>query len=683
MKRLANFWLWFLAAASATAAAADISLWQIGGSGLRWADSDSAQVMIDFAGPNNSIQPVLVSSDTTVFPLLENWSPKKNPDELGFVDGERPRAWKGQAGTSSTVDNALNLIDGSGATYNPVTSNSINSEYYTIDLGVPVPLFRFAMSTPDKGFFRSDGTPLEEDAIPAFEVSIAPDTNNDVLHTPYGPPIGEIIAEARENVNPKIVADFSLQYVRYVRYKRKNSILDEATNQSSGHSGTARKGTVAEFFLWGEGIPKRATYKTVIFDLGTVVNFGRLFWKATPMRLVDGVAEEAPDAKVQIEVEARTGVDANPDIYYEFTDMGTRVVVEQARYQGKLKNQSSAVTNADGLGGTLTLSTRPKPGLRAGIEYDQQNWTFWSFPTTESDRPLNLNRGSHLQIKIVLHSERFDEFVRLDSLWIETSPILASRVVAEIAQLGQPNPARGVAEVPLGQRTDFTYDIKAEFAASEVGFDALRISTGSSQTEFKDLELDGIATDPAGIEVVDDGFVVQLPQRISGAYNPSLRVTFAAEVFDFARTFEGEVFNSGGTELPQPVEGGDVSDAIGTNSLRVLAASAANPQLVQDVRFSSGVITPNGDGVNDELVISYSLFALPQSVPVQLQVFSLDGRQVAQVQRGQQGSGPQRLSWDGRDQRGETLAPGLYLLGVGIEAEDKSALQLRPINIAY
>ena len=681
MKRLADLWVWFLVAASATAAAADISLWQIGGSGLRWADSDSAQVMIDFTGPNNSIQPVLVSSDTTVFPLLENWSPKKSPDELGFVDGERPRAWKGCCGTSSTVDNALNLIDGSGKTYNPVTSNSINSEYYTIDLGVPVPLFRFAMSTPDKGFFRSDGTPLEEDAIPAFEVSIAPDTNNDVLNTSN--PIGEVIVEARENVVPKIAADFPLQYVRYVRYKRKNSILDEATNQSSGHSGTARKGTVAEFFLWGEGIPKRATYKTFIFDLGTVVNFGRLFWKATPMRLVDGVAEEAPDANVQIEVEARTGVDADPDVYYEFTDMGTRVVVEQKRYQGVLKNQSAAVTNADGLGGTLTLSTRPKPGLRAGIEYDQQNWTFWSFPTTESDRPLNLNRGSHLQIKIVLHSERFDEFVRLDSLWIETSPILASRVVAEVAELGQPNPARGVAEVPLGEMTDFTYDIKAEFAAGEAGFDALRISTGSAQTEFKELEVDGTATDPAGIEVADDGFVVQLPQRISSAYNPNLRVTFSAEVFDFARTFEGEVFNSGGTELPQPVESGDVSDAIGTNSLRVLAASAANPQLVQDVQFSSGVVTPNGDGVNDELVISYSLFALPQSVPVQLQVFSLDGRRVAQVQRGQQGSGPQQLHWDGRDQRGETLAPGLYLLGIGIEAEDKSALQLRPINIAY
>ena len=65
--------------------------------------------------------------------------------------------------------------------------------------------------------------------------------------------------------------------------------------------------------------------------------------------------------------------------------------------------------------------------------------------------------------------------------------------------------------------TDFTYDIKADFAAGEVGFDALRISTGSAQTEFKGLEVAGVAADPAGVAVADDGFVVQLPQRISRA----------------------------------------------------------------------------------------------------------------------------------------------------------------------
>ena len=679
MKCRVNKWLIPLVAALATSSAAEISFWQIGGSGMGWADADSAQVMIDFAASSSSIQPLLVNSDTTVFTFLQNWSPKKNPDELGFVDGERPRAWKGCCGTSSTVDNALNLIDGDGATYNPVTANSIGSEYYTIDLGVPVPLHRFALSTPDEGFYRSDGRPLNEDAIPAFEVSIAPETNNDVLHTSN--PIGEIIADARENVNPKIIADFPLQYIRYVRYKRKNSILDAAANQSSGHSGSARNGTVAEFFLWGEGIPRRATYKTTIIDLGAVVNFGRLFWNITPMRIVDGVAQEAPDAHVWMEVEARTGVDANPDLYYEFTDMGTRVVVEQERYQGVLKAHSSAITNADGLGGVVTLTTRPKPGIRAGVEYDQDNWTFWSFPTTESGQSLNLNRGSHLQIKLILHSERFDEFARLDSLWIETSPVLATRVLGEIALLDQLQPARG--EVPLGEMADFVYELKAEFGTGEPGFDALRIHSGTSETIFKRLEVDGVTVDPAAVELEGEDLVILLAQQVTKANNSLIRVVFSSEVFDFAHTFQGEIFNGGSEDLHQPIEAGDVSEELGTNSLRVLAASAENPGLVQDLRFSSAVFTPNGDGVHDELVLDYTLFGLPRDVPVQLEIFSLDGSRIAQIQRGKQGSGPQTLNWDGRDESGGVLQPGVYILGIGIEAEQKSDLQMRPVGIAY
>ena len=676
-------WCWSLVvlALLSSTAGADVTLWKLGGSGLPWAGNDSARVMIDFDAAPTSIQPKLVNSDSTVFIFLDDWSPKKNPDELGFVDGERPRAWKGSNGTSSTVDNALNLIDGTGATYNPVTSNSIGSEYYTIDLGVPVPLFRFAMRTPDKGFYRSDGTPLDEDAIPAFEVSIAPDTNNEVLNT--SGPIGFVIAEALENVNPVIIADFPLQYVRYVRYKRKDSILDAFTNQSVGSSGTARSGTIGEFSLYGEGMPARANYKTNIIELNDVVNFGRLSWHITPMRLVDGVAVEAPEANVWAEIEVRTGIDSVPDIYYEFTDMGTRVVVAQERYQNVLKNQSNAITNADGLGGTVTLSVRPKPGIRGGIESDTENWTFWSFPFKESGQFLNLNRGSQVQLKITLHSERFDEFARLDSIWIETSPILASRVLGEVARLDEPSPVRGGAEVALGEKTDVGYELKAQFGSGEPGFDALRINTGFDQTEFKALIVDGIEVEPANVAINGTAMEIQLAERVNPSRNPNLRVQFSSEVFDFARTFTGEVFNVGSEDLPQPIEGGDASEMVGTNGLRVLASSTDKPDLVQDLLLSTGVVTPNGDGINDELRVSYSLYGLPQGVLVQLEVYTLDGNRVAFVEKGVQGSGPQALTWDGRDANGSVLDPGMYLLGVGIDSENKSDLQLRPIGIAY
>ena len=659
---------------------AEVTLWKMGGSGMPWAGNDSAAVMIDFESASTSIQPKRVTSDSTVFIFLDDWSPKKNPDELGFIDGERPRAWKGCCGTSSTVDNALNLIDGTGLTYNPTTSNSIASEYYTIDLGVPVPLFRFAMRTPDAGFFRSDGTPLDQDAIPAFEVSIASDTNNDVLNTSN--PIGEIITEARENTRPVIFADFPQQYVRYVRYKRLESILDIFAS-SEGTGGTARSGTVGEFSLYGEGMPKRANFKSNIMELDDVVNFGRLYWDITPMRMVDGVAVKDPEANVWVEVEARTGVDPVPDIYYEYTDMGTRVTVTQERYQNVLKNQTSNVTNSDGLGGSVTLSVRPKPGIRAGIETDTENWTFWSFPTTQSGEEINLNRGSHLQLKVVFHSERFDEFARLDSLWIETSPVLATRVLGEIARLDTPQPVRGIAEVNLGEKTDFIYEIQAEFSSGEPGFDALRINTGSEETEFKNLTVGDIAVDPTRVEVDGSTIVIELADRVTRFRNLNIQVQFAAEIFDFAHTFTGEVYNVGSADLPQPVEGGDASDALSTNGLRVLASSAGSPDLVQNLTLSSSVVTPNGDGINDVMTIDYTLYGLPQSVPANIEIYSLDGRRIALVDQGLQSSGPQKVGWDGRDESGLILPPGMYLLGVVIAADNKNDLQMRPIGVAY
>ena len=171
--------------------------------------------------------------------------------------------------------------------------------------------------------------------------------------------------------------------------------------------------------------------------------------------MVDGVAVEDPEANVWAEVEARTGVDPVPDIYYEYTDMGTRVVVTQERYQNVLKNRTSNVTNSDGLWGLCNAFCAAETGHPLKIESDTENWTFWSFPTTESGGQLNLNRGSYIQLKVILHQERFDEFARLDSLWIETSPILATRVVGEIARLDMPQPVRGVAEVNLEKRQTF------------------------------------------------------------------------------------------------------------------------------------------------------------------------------------------------------------------------------------
>ena len=101
------------------------------------------------------------------------------------------------------------------------------------------------------------------------------------------------------------------------------------------------------------------------------------------------------------------------------------------------------------------------------------------------------------------------------------------------------------------------------------------------------------------------------------------------------------------------------------------------------MRLSSGVVTPNGDGVNDRLAIEYALFLLPAPVPVILDVYDLAGNRRAHVEVGAQGTGPQRAFWDGRDAQGALLPPGLYLLDLALVTEAQHGRALLPVGLAY
>ena len=125
-----------------------------------------------------------------------------------------------------------------------------------------------------------------------------------------------------------------------------------------------------------------------------------------------------------------------------------------------------------------------------------------------------------------------------------------------------------------------------------------------------------------------------------------------------------------------------MGEGIATNTLRVLAATA-RAEKIRDLRLSTSVVTPNGDGINDLLDIEYTLFGLPDAVAARFEVYTLDGRQVAARAVGLQRSGLQRIEWDGRDESGGLLPPGLYLLGLEIEGEVAALKQMVPVGVAY
>ena len=665
---------WLLLLCWATASNAQRQSWQIGGAGLAWSEGDSAVVLIDFDAAPGAIQPVYIEPDQSLFSLFTDWEPLKEPRELTYVEGETPRAWKGAEGNETTAHNGTYMVDGDSMSFNPPVSSNPESVWYTIDLAVPVPAHRFGFFAPPRGF-RSDGIPFAEDAVPAYEVSIAAagDPSWFAGNQPYQR-IGPLIADVAENFTTRVQIDFPRQYVRFVRYKRKTSLLDSGRggNTSVG-SGTAFKGSIGDFELFGEGVPRKAVYRSRIFALEKPVNFGRLSWAATPLRAVDGELVEVPDAEVGVGVEVRTGRDGDPNIYHEYTDRGGEEVVTRERYDLVLQPRWRAGRLRD-----------PRPGMRASIAYDSDNWSFWSLPFSEPGQASGLKGGTHLQLRVAFASEEFDAWMRLDSLWIETAPLLAQRVVGEVALAGDVQPAGGSTQVPLGEAAELIYDIRGEFAGEGAGFDALRIRTGT-RAAFTRLEMGDPPRAIEPVEVVEgsEELAVALPERVGPGSAEGARVVFVAAVFSLAWTFSGEVYNTGVDALPQPVEPGDASAELGTNSLRVLGMAGQSDGPVMGLDFSTRVLTPNGDGVHDEVEIGYALVGLPEEVPVVFKAYSLDGRRVAKRSLGVQRFGVQRVRWDGRDEGGVLLSPGLYLVEVVPEAERTGPRRLRPLTLIY
>ena len=670
---------------------AQISRWQIGGDGRAWSENDSVQVMIDFTTNVDAIQPVYFTPDQNILQLAPAWHASKyppNPDGIEGPEDRIPRIWRRDGNyidqPQTPFADLFSLVDGDLSTYSRPVAERVNSwssdsgiwwEWYTIDLAVPVPASRFGFFIPSQGYRSFNGEPALDYIVPGFEISVAADAGSGIDTENYQR-LETLIADVTENVDPEVFLDFPRQYVRFVRYKRKASSRDVQTTfafdhipRLLGHQGGTLPGVIAEFILSGKGAPARAFYLSRIVDLGRQVNFGRIFWAARSLAVVDGLRMEDPDADVSLQVKIRSGRTADPLVYHERVGFGKEMPVSRERYES--------------LPAARDLFDQ-HPGTKGSVIYDAGNWTFWT-PVPHSGALAPLRQGRYLQLSLTLESRSFDDLLRLDSLWVEMAPPLASRIVGEVAFLETPPPKGGLVQVPLGETAAFSCDIRAHFDAPEQrGFDALRITTGSEVT-FRNLSLGTPLTEvvPARLSGSVDTLEIHLPQRITAAHNLPIRIALSTRIFLLAQPFTIEVFDSEQKSLPQHVEPGDASEEISTGSLRVIGSPTSEAHLIQSFSLSAPALTPNGDGVNDRLEIRYELMRLSQPIPVHLRVYCLDGRRVASFSLASQISGAHQVTWDGRDEQGASLPPGIYLLELLLQSEFRTFRRFAPVGVVF
>ena len=223
-------------------------------------------------------------------------------------------------------------------------------------------------------------------------------------------------------------------------------------------------------------------------------------------------------------------------------------------------------------------------------------------------------------------------------------------------------------EAKVGQQSSFTYALRPTIYPGDVGFDLLEIETSSIISAVEAVRI-GDAPVTFTVEAEEPHrLAVSFPRLQEQDSGTLVEVDFAAQVLRYGAIFAAQVSDSDQPlEVPQGVNPGDATAKYEGN--RVSVATAAQEQRMLQVRVEPTIFTPNGDDRNDEIGIFYHILEITGRSQVAVEVWDLSGHRVRQVYSGADGIGEYERAWDGRDETGGLVPPGIYLYRVSVDAD--------------
>ena len=399
---------------------------------------------------------------------------------------------------------------------------------------------------------------------------------------------------------------------------------------------------LAELELYTDGTAPPGFYRSVPLLAGT----GTPVWGR--VRHEGGL----PIEELPIVLQTRTGPDEDPLIYF-ITQGPQEVQVNRAVWE-----------YADDF-----------PGIAQGPVKSNPNWSGWE--TVDGNVVRSPSPNSYLQFQV-----RFlQPGVKLEQLVFEYfSPPSSGQMRAEIS----PN------VVDAGAETEFAMSMQTRRleGRSDTGYRLVEVLTSAEVAGVDSVKVDDeLVLHTVRLEP-GRGFKVNLWKRVI-ADGSFFQVFFRGKVFVDGTQFEVRTAERRSTAevaesdtVFQYAQEADVDLQLTSSGLTV-RLSAPNAPLLDDVVPARQVLTPNGDGVNDVFEIAYSLLKLTQSAPVFFEIYNLGGRLVRRGYAGEDRSGRFARVWDGRDDYGALVGPGLYLYQVQVAADNETECRTGVVNVAY
>ena len=446
--------------------------------------------------------------------------------------------------------------------------------------------------------------------------------DGDSLNFVGGNPVYGLIAQDRSHGLPELDLSFPPTQVRFFRLR------------STGERGFQ----MGDLEVFGVGVTPFAQYISQVIDLGEAANLG-------PIDVYSRISGAA-----QAQFSTKTGFVVTDSLYFRQTGI-----------PGELEEVTLA--NFD-----RTLD----PSYAGVVRENNRDWSAWSPPYAELIRvPVHSpDNRRYLQFQFKLLSNSLLDKAVIDSVVFNyTVPSLADSVIAEIS------PTTAI----LGQENEFTYHLRSVVSSGHRGFDTAIIHAPFA-ARATGVRVDGVEIDNFTWEFAAGRLQVRFPDARITRSGQAVAVRFVSLVTVSGTEFRGEVADSQSDAFPQRVAFGDAVEEAADNTLVVSAR--IDDDLFTGVAFSSAVITPNGDGINDRITLDYILLKATHAVEVEVVVYDLSGRPVHRLYKARDRSGPNQVSWDGRDAAG-TVPPGMYLLRLEATTDAGIATQMRSIAVVY
>jgi hypothetical protein len=517
----------------------------------------------------------------------------------------------------------------------------------------------------------SPSTPFQNDYLRAFELF-----TNDGSLTDGGNTIWEPLLVNTENDNP--VVDVAMDPPRQVKAIRLRST-------------TTVNYEIDEFEVYGIGFLSTAQYLSPIYDAGQPAIWSVLRWQ-------EEIISDPVFSNLQIRT--RTGTDINPFVFTRLLH-GQRNPAElpssvlDPDQELELEEYKSLPLDDD-LGRTWNAGP---------VRDDLINWSPFSTPlpasaANDENGALITSPGPrrYFQFRVFFNGSNLDSGRILKGLSFDLlTPPLADAIIGEIFPR----------DVPVSQSTSFTYALRTVAESANLrGFDTVRISTLSQVESIDAIELrdaDGQvvvectftevdnACEENGFQIVSvspSGFSIRMPLITEDDVVVVLR--FKTGVLTYSTNFTASVQLSTDEGAQQAIVAGnatslDQDDDADLSGTTVLSSSALDKtQLLDRVTISPNPFTPNGDGINDAMSLVYNLLSLSIARPVEIKVYDLSGRLLRVIHDGPEANGQYTdKTWDGRNDQGKMVPPGLYLLRLAVNGDAKNEEQSRVVGVAY